>query len=268
MPENDLKLPSRSYWDGFKARNAALIDKIAYSGNNFTEFIGLAPVIRYLTGDPNTTSTEALVAPVAGTANVVGKGVQKAAPVVKEAAEQAVEQVVKRRGRPPKAAKVAETQLKPRIQKVVDEVEAMAKDKVDRIKTAYSNRKYRKSDKKIKGIDTDKQRAGYNTQGKDNISEGKDFWGNPIGTQYHDLENYTFDYQWDYRKGGSPHRNFNQFKNYLKENHPDIEYYHDESVWKYLTKNFPDQMKAAGYNLQFRLGGKFNNPTLIPKQKL
>ena len=103
MPENDLKLPSRSYWDGFKARNASLIDKIAYSGNNFTEFIGLAPIIRYLTGDQNTTSTEAMIAPITGTANVVGKGVQKAAPVVKEAAEQAVEQLVKRRGRPPKA---------------------------------------------------------------------------------------------------------------------------------------------------------------------
>jgi hypothetical protein len=87
MPENDLKLPSRSYWDGFKARNEALIDKLAYSGNNFTEFIGLAPMIRYITGDPNTTSTEAIVAPIAGTANVVGKGVQKAAPVVKEVAE-------------------------------------------------------------------------------------------------------------------------------------------------------------------------------------
>ena len=143
MPENDLKLPSRSYWDGFKARNASLIDKIAYSGNNFTELIGLAPMLRYITGDPNTTSTEALVAPVAGTSNVVSKGVQKVAPVVKEATEQAVEQVVKRRGRPPKSTKVVETQLKPRVQKVVDDVEAMAKDKVDRIKTAYSNRKYR-----------------------------------------------------------------------------------------------------------------------------
>jgi hypothetical protein len=28
MPENDLKLPSRSYWDGFKARNSAMWDKI------------------------------------------------------------------------------------------------------------------------------------------------------------------------------------------------------------------------------------------------
>jgi hypothetical protein len=85
MPENDLKLPSRSYWDGFKARNAALLDKI--SENSFAEVIGLAPMIRYITGDPNTTSTEAIVAPVAGTANVVSKGAQKVAPVVKEAAE-------------------------------------------------------------------------------------------------------------------------------------------------------------------------------------
>lgn len=28
MPENDLKLPSRNYWDGFKARNSAMWDKI------------------------------------------------------------------------------------------------------------------------------------------------------------------------------------------------------------------------------------------------
>jgi hypothetical protein len=28
MPENDLKLPSRSYWDGFVARNSAMWDKI------------------------------------------------------------------------------------------------------------------------------------------------------------------------------------------------------------------------------------------------
>lgn len=33
MPENDLKLPSRSYWDGFKARNSAMWDKI--KGNTF-----------------------------------------------------------------------------------------------------------------------------------------------------------------------------------------------------------------------------------------
>lgn len=105
MPENDLRLPSRSYWDGFKVRNAALLDKIAYSGNGFTELIGLAPMLRYITGDPNTTSTEAIIAPVSGTTNVVSKGVQKVAPVAKEVAEQAVEQVVKRRGRPPKSAK-------------------------------------------------------------------------------------------------------------------------------------------------------------------
>ena len=256
MPENDLKLPSRSYWDGFKARNAALLDKIANSGNIFTEAIGLAPVIRYITGDPNTTATEAMVAPVAGTANVVGKGVQKAAPVVKEAAEQAVAQVVKRRGRPPKAAKAAETQLKPRVQKVVDDVEAMAKDKVDRIKTAYSNRKYRSADKKIKGIETDKQRAGYNTQGKDNLSEGKDFWGNPIGTSYHPIENYNLNYRWNPKKGAEG--NANDLRKFIKEKHPDIEYYHDESIWKYLMKNHPEQMKAAGYNLQYRFGGKIN----------
>lgn len=255
MPENDLKLPSRSYWDGFKARNAALIDKVAYSGNAFTEAIGLAPMIRYITGDPNTTSTEAIVAPIAGTSNVVSKGVQKAAPVVKEAAEQAVEQVVKRRGRPPKAAKAAETQLKPRVQKVIDDVEAMAKDKVDRIKTAYSNRKYRAADKKIKGIDTDKQRAGYNTQGKDNLSEGKDFWGNPVGTSYHPLEDYDLKYPWNPRKGAEG--NANDLRKFIKEKHPDIEYYHDESIWKYLMKNHPEQMKAAGYNLQYRSGGLF-----------
>ena len=200
MPENDLKLPSRSYWDGFKARNAALIDKVAYSGNGFTELIGLAPMIRYITGDPNTTSTEAIVAPIAGTTNVVSKGVQKAAPVVKEAAEQAVEQVVRRRGRPPKSAKPVETQLKPKVQKATDEIEAMVKDKVDRIKTAYSNKKYRASDNKIKGIDTDKQRAGYNTQGKDNLSEGKDFWGNPVGTSYHPIEDYNLKYPWNPKK--------------------------------------------------------------------
>lgn len=253
MPENDLQLPSRSYWDGFKARNAALLDKIAYSGNNFTEFIGLAPMIRYITGDPNTTSTEALVAPVAGTANVVSKGAQKVAPVVKEVAEQAVEQVVKRRGRPPKAV---ETQLKPRVQKAADEIEAMVKDKVDRIKTAYSNKKYRASDNKIKGIDTDKQRAGYNTQGKDNLSEGKDFYGNPIGTSYHNIENYQLKYRWNPKKGAQG--NFNDLKKFIAQNHPDIEYYHDESVWKYLMKNFPQEMKAAGYDFQFRLGGKIN----------
>lgn len=256
MPENDLKLPSRSYWDGFKARNAALLDKIAYSGNGFTEFIGLAPMIRYITGDPNTTSTEALVAPVAGTANVVSKGAQKVAPVVKGAAEQAVEQVVKRRGRPPKAASAKGSTLKPKIQQVVDDVQAMAKDKVDRIKTAYSNRKYRTSDKKIKGIDTDKQRAGYHTQGKDNLSEGKDFYGNPIGTSYHNIENYKLKYQWNPKKGAQG--NFNDLKKFIKQSHPDIEYYHDESVWKYLMNNFPQEMKASGYNLQFRLGGKIN----------
>lgn len=253
MPENDLKLPSRSYWDGFKARNEALLGKIANSGNIFTEAIGLAPVIRYITGDPNTTATEAMIAPVAGTANVVGKGVQKAAPVVKEAAEQAVTQVVKRRGRPPKAAKTAETQLKPKVQKVIDDVEAMAKDKVDRIKTAYSNRKYRASDKKIKGIDTDKQRAGYNTRGKDNLSEGKDFWGNPVGTSYHPIEDYDLKYPWNPKKGALG--NFNDLKKFIKTHHPDIEYYHDESVWKYLMKNHPEQMKAAGYNLYYRQGG-------------
>ena len=252
MPENDLKLPSRSYWDGFKARNEALLGKLA-NGNIFTEAIGLAPILRYLTGDPSTTSTEAMVAPIAGTANVVGKGVQKAAPVVKEAAEQAVEQVVKRRGRPPKAAKAAETQLKPRVQKVIDDVEAMAKDKVDRIKTAYSNRKYRSADKKIKGIETDKQRAGYNTQGKDNLSEGKDFWGNPIGTSYHPIENYNLNYKWNPKKGAEG--NANDLRKFIKEKHPDIEYYHDESIWKYLMKNHPEQMKAAGYNLQYRCGG-------------
>ena len=254
MPENDLKLPSRSYWDGFKARNASLIDKIAYSGNNFTELIGLAPMIRYITGDPNTTSTEAMIAPVAGTTNVVTKGVQKAAPIVKEVSEELVEQVVKRRGRPPKSASA--NTLKPKIQQAVDDVQAMAKDKVDRIKTAYSNRKYRSADKKIKGIDTDKQRAGYNTQGKDNLSEGKDFYGNPIGTSYHNIENYKLKYQWNPRKGAEG--NANDLRKFIKEKHPDIEYYHDESVWKYLMKNHPEQMKAAGYNLQFRLGGKIN----------
>ena len=261
MSENDLKLPSRSYWDGFKARNASLIDKVAYSGNNFTELIGLAPMIRYITGDPNTTSTEAIVAPVAGTSNVVSKGVQKAVPVVKEAAEQAIEQVVKRRGRPPKAAKTAETQLKPKVQKVIDDVEAMAKDKVDRIKTAYSNRKYRSTDKKIKGIDTDKQRAGYNTQGKDNLSEGKDFWGNPVGTSYHPIEDYDLKYPWNPKKGAQG--NFNDLKKFIRDNHSDIEYYHDESIWKYLMKNHPEQMKAAGYNLQFRFGGRINYLNLL-----
>lgn len=254
MPENDLKLPSRSYWDGFKARNEALLDKIAYSGNNFTEFVGLAPTIRYITGDPNTTSTEAMVAPVAGTTNVVSKGVQKAAPIVKEATEEMVAQVVKRRGRPPKSTTASA--LKPKVQQVVDDVQAMAKDKVDRIKTAYSNRKYRSADKKIKGIDTDKQRAGYNTQGKDNLSEGKDFYGNPIGTSYHNIENYKLKYQWNPKKGAQG--NFNDLKKFIKQNHPDIEYYHDESVWKYLMKNHPEQMKASGYNLPFRLGGKIN----------
>lgn len=255
MTENDLKLPSRSYWDGFKARNAALIDKIAYSGNNFTEAIGLAPMIRYITGDSNTTSTEAMVTPVAGTSNVVSKGAQKVAPVVKEAAEQTVEQVVKRRGRPPKAAKAAETQLKPKVQKAVDDIEAMVKDKVDRIKTAYSNIKYRKADKKIKGIDTDKQRASYNTQGKDNLAEGKDFWGNPVGTSYHPIEDYDLKYPWNPKKGALG--NFNDLKKFIKTNHPDIEYYHDESVWKYLMKNYPEKMKATGYNLYYRYGGLF-----------
>ena len=254
MPENDLKLPSRSYWDGFKARNASLIDKIAYSGNNFTELVGLAPVIRYVTGDPNTTSTEAVIAPVAGTTNVVAKGVQKVAPIAKEVSEELVGQVVRRRGRPPKSASAST--LKPKIQQVVDDVQVMAKDKVDRIKTAYSNRKYRTADKKIKGIDTDKQRAGYNTQGKDNLSEGKDFYGNPIGTSYHNIENYKLKYQWNPKKGAQG--NFNDLKKFIKQSHPDIEYYHDESVWKYLMNNFPQEMKASGYNLQFRLGGKIN----------
>lgn len=253
MPENDLKLPSRSYWDGFKARNAALLDNIAYSGNAFTEAIGLATMLRHITGDPNTTSTEALVAPVAGTANVVGKGAQKAAPVVKEAAEQVVEQVVKRRGRPPKAAKAAETQLKPRVQKVVDDIEVMAKEKIDRIKTAYSDRKYRKADKKIKGVDIDQQGPGYNTPGKDNLTGKKDFWGNPIGTFYHPIENYNLKYPWNPRKGAEG--NANDLRKFIKEKHPDIEYYHDESIWKYLMKNHPEQMKAAGYNLQYRCGG-------------
>ena len=253
MPENDLKLPSRSYWDGFKARNAALLDKIAYSGNGFTELIGLAPMIRYITGDPNTTSTEAIVAPVAGTSNVVSKSVQKAAPVVKEAAEQAVEQVVKRRGRPPKAAKAVETPLKPKVQKVIDDVELMAKEKIDRIKTAYSNKKYRKADKKVKGVDIDQQSPGYNTAGKDNLAEKKDFWGNPYGTSYHPIENYDLKYPWNPKKGALG--NFNDLKKFIKTHHPDIEYYHDESVWKYLMKNHPEQMKAAGYNLYYRQGG-------------
>lgn len=256
MPENDLKLPSRSYWDGFKARNAALIDKVAYSGNGFTELIGLAPMIRYVTGDPNTTSTEAIVAPIAGTSNVVRKGVQKAVPVVKETAEQAVEQVVKRRGRPPKSAKPAETQLKPRIQKTVDEIETMAKEKIDRIKTAYSNKKYRKADKKVKGVDIDQQSPGYNTVGKDNLADKKDFWGNPVGTSYHPIEDYDLKYPWNPKKGALG--NFNDLKKFIKTHHPDIEYYHDESVWKYLMKNHPEKMKASGYNLYFRFGGRIN----------
>ena len=253
MPENDLKLPSRSYWDGFKARNEALLGKLSDPGNIFTEATGLASVIRYLTGDPNTTSTEAMIAPIAGTANVVGKGVQKAAPVVKEAAEQAVEQVVKRRGRPPKAAKAAETQLKPKVQKVIDDVELMAKEKIDRIKTAYSNKKYRKADKKVKGVDIDQQSPGYNTAGKDNLAEKKDFWGNPYNTSYHPIENYNLKYPWNPRKGALG--NFNDLKKFIKTHHPDIEYYHDESVWKYLMKHYPEQMKAAGYNLYYRQGG-------------
>lgn len=256
MPENNLKLPSRSYWDGFKARNEALLDKIAYSGNAFTEAIGLASMLRYITGDPNTTSTEAIVAPISGTANVVSKGAQKVAPVVKEAAEQAVEQIVKRRGRPPKAAKAAETQLKPRVQKVVDDVELMAKEKIDRIKTAYSDKKYRKADKKVKGVDIDQQSPGYNTAGKDNLAEKKDFWGNPYNTSYHPIENYDLKYPWNPRKGALG--NFNDLKKFIKTHHPDIEYYHDESVWKYLMKNHPEQMKAAGYNLYYRFGGKIN----------
>ena len=251
MSNTNTKLSSRNYWDGFKARNASLIDKIAYSGNNFTEMIGLAPVIRYITGDPNTTTTEAIIAPIAGTTNVVRKGVQKAAPAVKEAAEQVIEQVVKRRGRPPK-----NKSLQPKIHAVVDDVKAMAKDKVDRIKSAYSDRKYRASDKKTTGIEVDKRRAGYNTAGKDNLSEGLDFYGNPVGTSYHPIEDYNLKYQWNPKKGAQG--NFNDLKKFILQNHPDIEYYHDESVWKYLMKNFPDQMKAAGYNLQFRLGGKIN----------
>jgi hypothetical protein len=91
--------------------------------------------------------------------------------------------------------------LKPKIKKVIDDVETMAKEKIDRIKTAYSDRKYRSTDKKIKGIDTDKQRAGYNTQGKDNLAEGLDFYGNPIGTSYHNIENYKLKYQWNPKKG-------------------------------------------------------------------
>jgi hypothetical protein len=163
---------------------------------------------------------------------------------------------VKRRGRPPKSAKPVETQLKPRVQKAADEIEAMVKDKVDRIKTAYSNKKYRASDNKIKGIDTDKQRAGYNTRGKDNLSEGKDFWGNPIGTSYHPIEDYNLKYPWNPKKGALG--NFNDLKKFIKTHHPDIEYYHDESVWKYLMKNHPEQMKASGYNLYFRFGGRIN----------
>jgi hypothetical protein len=46
--------------------------------------------------------------------------------------------------------------------------------------------------------------------------------------------------------------NFNDLKKFIKTNHPDIEYYHDESVWKYLMKHYPEQMKAAGYNLYYR----------------
>jgi hypothetical protein len=45
--------------------------------------------------------------------------------------------------------------LKPKVQKVIDDVELMAKEKIDRIKTAYSNKKYRKADKKVKGVDID-----------------------------------------------------------------------------------------------------------------
>ena len=61
------------------------------------------------------------------------------------------------------------------------------------------------------------------------------------------IENYDLKYPWNPKKGAEG--NANDLRKFIKEKHPDIEYYHDESIWKYLMKNYPEQMKACGYNL-------------------
>lgn len=77
MPENDLKLPSRSYWDGFKARNSAMWDKI--KDNTFVNMF--IPIQEIKDGN----SVAAISAVVPGKQAVATAAKTMAKPLLKEA---------------------------------------------------------------------------------------------------------------------------------------------------------------------------------------
>lgn len=140
-----------------------------------------------------------------------------------------------------KAKKAAETAAKSEP-KAMSEIEIMAKDKANKVQIAVDNRKYAKAGRKYDNSGAARKRSDYETTGRKNIREGKDAYGNRRGTQYHDIENYNLGYRWDYKTGLQG--NVNRLKKHLAEKHSDL-VYHEESLFKYLENNFPEQFKEA-----------------------
>lgn len=85
MPENNLKLPSRNYWDGFKARNSAMWDKI--KGNTFVNM--LVPIQEIEDGN----SIAAITAVVPGKQAVATAANTVAKPLLKEATKSAAKRM-------------------------------------------------------------------------------------------------------------------------------------------------------------------------------
>lgn len=150
------------------------------------------------------------------------------------------------------AKKSVSATVKPKLQaktatqasKPLSEIELMAKEKANSVQVAVDNRKYASAGRKQDTSGAYRKRGDYSTTSREHMKQGKDAYGNRRGTQYHDIENYNLGYQWDPRV--SVQGNANRLKKHLSTHHPDL-VYHEESLLKYLQKNFPEQMKQAGY---------------------
>lgn len=103
----------------------------------------------------------------------------------------------------------------------------------------------------------------YNTTAQQNLKAGKDADGVSTALPRPDLKYINVNY--DYMLGETYVVNFEKFKKHLKE----VEKvgFSEKDAWEKfyeMYKQIVDKEIAKGI---FRLGGKFNKPTLIPKQK-
>ena len=103
----------------------------------------------------------------------------------------------------------------------------------------------------------------YNTTGHQNLKAGKDVDGVSTVLPRPDLKYINVDY--DYMLSETHLVNFEKFKKHLKE----VEKigFSEKDAWNKfyeMYKQIVDKEVTKGI---FRLGGKFSNPTLIPKQK-